>query len=396
MKNKKGFLLIEVLIASIFIVITLTFLYNQFQLVNSSFQNSLSYNLAKNIYKNANIINYLNENAESVENLKLDVDANGYSEIFDGISCLGDYNNTYCNNLMSELDAIKVYAINYDITSFIDISSNLDMSNKFINFVKTMENVDGSGYILIAEFEGEQFSSLDFNLKLPAEQFEIVEPVGLVSVGDYVTYEAGGLDTFRILHEDINGEIQIVSNTVGHEYTIDADDNTFYYSVRLLNDQAELYLDTTLASSARILGSDPADPSFNESSTKLNSSSHYIGYNDTCYLSDYNSLLSMGNYYISSVWLGARKGSGSNCLESSWQSRGLLTLTIDISGPTLTITKLNYVQGYCGYVDYGLSSPVTRGIVPVISLKSTTKIAGGDGTIDSPYILVATESETVE
>lgn len=59
MKNKKGFTLLEVLVVSIFIISTLTFLFTQFLILKKSYDYSFRYDTVEGMYGAKNVAKYL-------------------------------------------------------------------------------------------------------------------------------------------------------------------------------------------------------------------------------------------------------------------------------------------------------------------------------------------------
>lgn len=93
--NNRGFLLVESLVVTTFVLTVLVFLFVQFKNLFNSYENSYDYNTVEGIYNLNTFKNYLTSPDVSVS-------MNGnYTVIFEGTSCsnVNSFNNDVCNNL---------------------------------------------------------------------------------------------------------------------------------------------------------------------------------------------------------------------------------------------------------------------------------------------------------
>ena len=93
--NNRGFLLVESLVVTTFVLTVLVFLFVQFKNLFNSYENSYDYNTVEGIYNLNTFKNYLTSPDVSVSR-------NGnYTVIFEGTSCsnVNSFNNDVCNNL---------------------------------------------------------------------------------------------------------------------------------------------------------------------------------------------------------------------------------------------------------------------------------------------------------
>ncbi|MEG2311383.1 MAG: type II secretion system protein, partial [Bacilli bacterium] len=94
--NNRGFMLIETLICSTFIVGILIVLYTQFERINKSYEDSFKYNTVNNLYLVNNFKMYLLQNGgESLLN-----NLNSTNYFIDITACPSPLQEVnYCNNL---------------------------------------------------------------------------------------------------------------------------------------------------------------------------------------------------------------------------------------------------------------------------------------------------------
>lgn len=152
--NNKGFMLTETLIVATMLITVLMILYVQFKNVNSSFNESFSYNTVGASYGLYNVKIYVEENNYSLiaEKLKSSdyVDLTDCNELF-------FENVDYCKLLFTKLNINQVIMTNENIYSLID-SNNL--SDEMNLFLRRIEYEETAGYRLIASFGDGTYSSI--------------------------------------------------------------------------------------------------------------------------------------------------------------------------------------------------------------------------------------------
>lgn len=108
-KNKKGFVITEVLILTTVIMGVLVFMYAQFKSINRNYQYSLKYDTPEGLYLANNIINYINENRYDYLVSQLTLKKNGYIDITNCeekiYGLLGDINN---DGFINSIDASNI------------------------------------------------------------------------------------------------------------------------------------------------------------------------------------------------------------------------------------------------------------------------------------------------
>lgn len=159
--NNRGFMTVEVLIVSTFIISVFVFLFVQFRSINQNYHVSFKYNTVNGLYAANNIRKYLN--SINIDDMKEEIDDSFYVDITE---CPIQYITrlTYCETLFEKLDVDTVYITNQDLT---DLKSSLRNSLKyvfkedmkdFINYIKY--DSQKIGYRIIVKFNDETFASI--------------------------------------------------------------------------------------------------------------------------------------------------------------------------------------------------------------------------------------------
>ncbi len=161
MKNR-GFMLIEVLAASAFVIIALITLFTQFTSIKNNYDKSFTYNLAQELHKTANIVTYIEEYSDFYNDIKQTVDTNGYYIFYDNSQCNGDYNTIYCNSLLSKLEVGQVIITSADLDLFKTKVDSLDISNTFKDFIEVVKYEDAGNYKILVEYTDEMYADLRF------------------------------------------------------------------------------------------------------------------------------------------------------------------------------------------------------------------------------------------
>lgn len=157
-KNNKGFMLIETLLVSVFVVSTLIFIYIQFEKVRNSYQTSFSYNTTNGVYGANAILKYLRENG--IDNLDKKIDEG--SAYIDLTNCPGGYlsNTSFCHRLLTDLKVQKIFYVSSDVTNFKSKMDQAAISNKFKSFVRSIKPTDNAGYRLLIEYANEEYATI--------------------------------------------------------------------------------------------------------------------------------------------------------------------------------------------------------------------------------------------
>lgn len=157
-KSKAGFLLVESLIVSTFISVTLLYVYTHFKVVYDSYNTSFKFNTINSLYKANNIKSFLNLSLDPAIFPVVDT-----SEVVNLETCPVAYvsNTEYCNSLFLKMDIKKLYLITEDITDFkVIVSTNVSYSQNLENFLDYIRH-GLTGYRLIAEFNDGTIASIN-------------------------------------------------------------------------------------------------------------------------------------------------------------------------------------------------------------------------------------------
>ena len=245
----------------------------------------------------------------------------------------------------------------------------------------------------------------------------------ILKVGDVVRYDTGnpnvgdnGMIDCIVLYDTAynkkNGTdygTQIISeDIIGNRITLGVDNdfisctNSYNNALKILYDEAQKYLNTNYATTARCVGSKPDDPDWDTTENEAGfytkevaeSKKEYQNYletngwynvfknGDTNYMIDWTQMGTITNRNIKAAsddyWVASR-----NAMIGSTQS-GFLVRDVNTSG--------EFSNRYGGLLT--LSSQGTRLIIslslgfrPVFTLKSDINISGGNGSALTPYTL---------
>lgn len=169
MKNtKRGFILIETLIVSVFILSTLVFLYVQFQKIEAGYEKSFIYNTTNNLYKVNNIRDYLlnglKTGTSNYDNVLTEFlsEPQSHINISDCPSTLILTNTDYCEELFNKLEVKSVIFTRDDLTDLkADVNNLYLLSEGMKDFIRHLkQSGEDFEYRLIVEFNDETYGTL--------------------------------------------------------------------------------------------------------------------------------------------------------------------------------------------------------------------------------------------
>lgn len=170
--NKKGFVLLETLLVSTFIITILIYLYIQFVNLKNSYDKSLKYDSVSNIYSLKQVDQFINK-TDGYADLKeaIKKSNNNYIELYNN-TCELEYfskNNSYCNKLMTNLNVKTVLMINNRLEDIkTRFKTNNPYSNGLYNYLKSIDKILASkSYLLIAEFKDNTYGLLKLDDIVP-------------------------------------------------------------------------------------------------------------------------------------------------------------------------------------------------------------------------------------
>ena len=156
-KSNKGFTLIETLIVSTFVVVTLTYLFIQINYTLTNYDITFRYDSITGIYNTNLITEYLKQNG--YQNLINLISTNGYVDITISSNVNGD--STYYNLI---IDKTNIKTILFTSEDMIQIKENIKDSSYSEELKRYIEKKDTNSlltnrYIVIIEFNDNTFAS---------------------------------------------------------------------------------------------------------------------------------------------------------------------------------------------------------------------------------------------
>lgn len=152
--NNKGFMLIEILVVSVFISTVLTVLFVQFKKINESYEVSFNYNTVDGLYLIDNVKKIIGANISSYTS-----DISDTTKYYNFYSKLCP-SSTYECNMLKKIDIKTLYLVRKDAKD--DMLKDTNLSTTFKDYLKYMSfKVYNTDYFLIAEFNNETFASVN-------------------------------------------------------------------------------------------------------------------------------------------------------------------------------------------------------------------------------------------
>lgn len=156
--NNKGFLLVESLVVSTFVVTVLILLYMQFNMLMTNHKKSYTYNSVENIYDLGSMSDFL-KNTNQDRTLKTNLGVNNYILLYNGSACTNLPNTATlnaCNSLASAMNLKYMIYTDSDISNIQNYAKNSSDSNikqDMRDFILKIDaiKVEGKGR-LIAKF----------------------------------------------------------------------------------------------------------------------------------------------------------------------------------------------------------------------------------------------------
>ena len=217
--------------------------------------------------------------------------------------------------------------------------------------------------------------------------------------GNYVYYKDknGSSRLCVVLYKNSTYGIQIITRqkigtvTLGNT-NFNNSKTSYNNAISTLNSAATSYLNTSLATSARCVGTNPSSPTSDSPGYYTSSAAFMKGHSgsfkntDTNYNTDYNKMSSLGikdcDGPISSAtyWLASRIVKPNGSTSCSFEIRCTGAYGASLSSQQIVLINNNTTNNTKGYSK-------TYGLRPVFKLKTNVKVTGGKGTSSSPYTL---------
>ena len=165
--NNKGFLLIETLIVTVFVVSTLIFLFVQFQRIETNYSRTFNYNTVDGLYRLSNIRDFIDENAFTGVRNTLNSSSLPYVNI-STCNAINNYNPSlsteieYCELLFSVSDVKTLIMTDENTESVIEELRNITfITQEKKDFIRYINYNDEFGkYRLIIEYTDGTFATL--------------------------------------------------------------------------------------------------------------------------------------------------------------------------------------------------------------------------------------------
>lgn len=144
-KNKRGFILVETLLVTMFVAGALIFVYIQFSKLNKSYDDSYKYNTVEGLYALEDIKNYILNDPMATEYINSNIETQKYIDIID-CKIFTDIDN--CLNLI-DLENIKNIFIT---TNSIPKNNILKYDEDFNSFINKINSMGTESYRIVAQF----------------------------------------------------------------------------------------------------------------------------------------------------------------------------------------------------------------------------------------------------
>ena len=159
-KNNKGFMLVEILVVSVFVSSVLIVLFVQFKKINNNYNTSFNYNTVEGLYLinsiKDRIITNTNTNNFNTYESKISDDKK-YIDVY-SLMCAND---DYDSSILKNANISALYFARKDAKN--DILDDKDFSIDFKEYVSYMNfKTENSDYFLIAEFTNGTYASVNF------------------------------------------------------------------------------------------------------------------------------------------------------------------------------------------------------------------------------------------
>ena len=162
-KNDRGFMLVEFLVVSIFVLGTHIFLTIQFNNINRSYNRSFKYNTVPGIYAANNVKNMLlKDGYEDILNYK----TNNNLNYVDFTTCPVEYfsDKDFCSSLLLDSNIKTVIFTSEDLSEFKNDTNYNKYSEGFRTYISSLNsNAASTKMLVILEFKDDTYASLRVN-----------------------------------------------------------------------------------------------------------------------------------------------------------------------------------------------------------------------------------------
>lgn len=152
-KNKRGFILIETLLVTMFVAGALIFVYIQFSKLNNYYDDSYKYNTVEGLYALEDIKNYILNDTMATEYIGSNIETQKFIDITD-CSIFTDVDN--CLNLIN-IENIKSIFVT---TNNVPKDNILKYDEDFNSFINKISPVGSESYRIVAKFDNLTYATL--------------------------------------------------------------------------------------------------------------------------------------------------------------------------------------------------------------------------------------------
>lgn len=164
--NNKGFLLLETLVVTTFVVAVLTYLYIQYINLKKNYNKSFTYNTVPGLLHAKEVDDFLNENLVYMyATSDLVSSQDKYIELASDNTCNLSYfssNSSYCNSLINKMDIKTILLLPTNLTTPLNtLKNNSICSLEFYNYIKSIKvKNDNTKYILVFEYKDKTYANI--------------------------------------------------------------------------------------------------------------------------------------------------------------------------------------------------------------------------------------------
>ena len=203
--NNKGFLLVESLVVTTFVLTVLVFLFVQFKNLFNSYEDSYDYNTVEGIYNLNTMKEYIIANETSPNALQAKRGGSTYLVIFQDGTCNANIadavNLSGCDDLANAMNLkTLIYAV--DDPKTIDTSDTNIFTTSYKTFLNRLET-QGSNNRLIGQFEDGTYATITYDDVATPISGGIMKSWGSSSNEDFHTYKSKSSITSVVFEDDV-------------------------------------------------------------------------------------------------------------------------------------------------------------------------------------------------
>jgi len=163
--NNKGFLLLETLVVTTFVVAVLTYLYIQYVNLKKNYNKSYSYNAVPGLLHAKEIDKYFNDKLFYMTIVEDFNSSTNYIELVSSNQCnISYFSNdlSYCNKLINFSNVKTLLIMKTNLNSTISsLNANNPYSNELLNYIKSIKiKNNNTKYLLVFEYNDKTFANI--------------------------------------------------------------------------------------------------------------------------------------------------------------------------------------------------------------------------------------------